>query len=135
MSDKLQKIRAALESHLNDWVSVPELAIEGQDFTPSPGALYATVNLLPRRTDNPTLTERLRDDGGIYQIGLYFPRGTDTATCDLLAGSLAAHFEAGTMLEAGIIKVRIEGTPAIAPGLPVGDRWLVPVSIRYRSIN
>lgn len=135
MTDKLQKIRAALDTHLTNWLSVPEIAWEGEDFTPTPGALYAAVNLLPRQTDNPTLSERLRDDGGIYQVALYFPRGSPTATCDIISGGLVSHFEAGTVLQAGIIKVRIEGTPAIAPGLPTGDRWLVPVSIRYRSIT
>ncbi len=129
-----QLIRAALDTHLAVMPNLPPIAWEGEDFDPVAGTTYAKVSLLPRYPDNPTLSERLQDNGGIYQISLYFPRGTETGDMDALAGTVQTHFAAGTALAAGIINVRIEGTPAIAAGFPTGDRWLVPVSIRYRSI-
>ena len=129
-----QLIRAALDTHLAAMPDVPPIAWEGEDYTPVAGTTYAKVDLLPRTPGNPTLTEQLQDNGGIYQIGLYFPRGTETGTMDALAGAVQSHFAASTSLTTGIIGVRIEGTPAIAAGLPTGDRWLVPVSVRYRSI-
>jgi len=129
-----QLIRAALDTHLANMPSPPPIAWEGEDYVPVAGTTYAKVDLLPRRPANPTLTEQLQDNGGVYQISLYFPRGTSTGDMDALAGAVQSHFAAGTSLTAGIIGVRIEGTPAIAAGLPTGDRWLVPVSIRYRSI-
>jgi len=130
----LQLIRAALDTHLAAMASVPPIAFEGEDYAPVAGTTYAKADLLPRSPDNPTLSERLQDNGGVYQIGLYFPRGTSTGVMDALAGAVQTHFAASTSLAAGIITVRIEGTPAIAAGFPTGDRWLVPVSIRYRSI-
>ena len=129
-----QLIRAALDTHLAAMAGAPTLTFEGDDFTPVPGVTYAAVALMPRRPANPTLSERLQDNGGIYQIGLKFPRGTDTGTMDALADALQLHFAAGTVLTAGIISVRIEGTPAIAGGFETGDRWMVPVSIRYRCL-
>ena len=129
-----QLIRAALDTHLSWMDCAPPLVWEGQDYTPTPGTTYAKVDLMPRRPANPTLDERTQDNGGIYQIGLYFPRGTETGRMAALAGEIQTHFAAGTLLTAGIITVRIDGTPAIAAGFPTGDRWLVPVSIRYRSI-
>lgn len=136
MSDnKQQQIRAALDTRLftlpGNWPTI----FEGEDYSPVVDVAYQMAYLLPRRTQNPTLTERLRDDGGVYQISLYFPRGADTGTCDLRAGQIVAHFPAGLMLNSGIIMVRIEGTPAIGAGMPSGDRWLVPVSIRYRCLT
>jgi hypothetical protein len=129
-----QLIRAALDTRLSTLPGLPPVAWEGEDYAPVQGVTYAKVALLPRTPSNRTLTEQLQDNGGVYQIGLYFPRGTPTGTMDALAGTIQQHFAAGTSLSAGIIGVRIEGTPAIAAGFPTGDRWLVPVSIRYRSI-
>lgn len=136
MSDnKQQQIRAALDVRLSTLAGGWHTVVEGEDYTPDVDTPYQEVYLLPRRTNNPTLTERLRDDGGVYQISLKFPRGTDTRTADLRAGEVVAHFPAGLVLVSGIIRVRIEGTPAIAAGMPSGDRWLVPVSIRYRCLT
>lgn len=129
-----QLIRAALDTHLAAMPGLPPIAWEGESYAPVTGVTYAKVDLMPRFPDNPTLSERLQDNGGIYQIGLYFPRGTETGDMDALVGTVQTHFAAGTSLAAGIINVRIEGTPAISAGFPTGDRWLVPVSIRYRSI-
>jgi hypothetical protein len=132
---KQQEMRAALDSRLAAMPDLPPVAWENSDFTPVPGQPYAAVNLLPRAVANPTLSQRLRDDGGVYQIGLYFPRGTDTATCDNLAGAVQSWFNAGLILQGATIKVQIERTPEIAAGMPADDRWLVPVSVRYRSLS
>lgn len=131
----LQLIRAALDTRLSTWADLPPVAWEGQDFAPTDGVTYAAVNLLPNRPDNPTLTESLIDAGGVYQVSLYFPRGADTGVIDALAGSLVAHFTAGLSLVAATIRVRVVGTPAITAGIPTGDRWLVPVSVRYRCLT
>lgn len=129
-----QLIRSALDTRLETTPGMPEIVYEGEDYAPVAETPYAKVDLLPRRPANPTLDEQTQDHGGVYQISLYFPRGADTGTMDALAGAVQTHFAAGTRLTAGIISLRIEGTPAIAAGFPTGDRWLVPVSIRYRSI-
>lgn len=129
-----QLIRAALDTRLSTMPGLPPIAWEGEDYAPVAETTYAKVNLLPRRPANPTLTEQRQDNGGVYQISLYFPRGAETGAMDALAGAVQLHFAASTSLSAGIINVRIEGTPAIAAGFPTGDRWLVPVSVRYRSI-
>lgn len=129
-----QLIRAALDTRLATMPGLPPIAYEGDNYAPVAEVTYAKADLMPRRPANPTLDEQTQDNGGVYQISLYFPRGTDTGTMDALAGAIQTHFAAGTRLTAGIISLRIEGTPAISAGFPTGDRWLVPVSIRYRSI-
>jgi len=135
MSTKQQEIRAALDQWLTGMPGLPDVAWENSDFAPVAGQTYAEVYLLPRAPDNPTLSQRLRDDGGVYQISLKFPRNTDTATCDNLAGAVQSRFYAGLILQGATIKVQIERTPTISAGLPSGDRWLVPVSVRYRSLT
>lgn len=135
MSTKQQQIRAALDVRLAAFTPAWPTDWEGENFAPTDGVAYQSVRLLPRAPDNPTLSERLRDDGGVYQIGLYFPRGTPTGVMDARAGALQSYFYAGLTLTNGTIRVRVEGTPAIAAGLPTGDRWLVPVSIRYRCLT
>ena len=136
MSTIQQHIRAALDTRLESLSPAIATAYEGRTFAPPVTSVpYQSVHLLPARPDNPTLTEQLRVDTGIYQVTLLYPREGDTATVDARVGALQSHFAAGTVLTSGTISVRIVGTPAIAAGMPAGDRWAVPVSIRYRTIN
>lgn len=130
-----QKIRGALDTHLSTAPDLPPVAFENSNFEPVPGQTYAEAYLMPRNPANPTLGLQMQDLGGVYQISLYFPRGADTGEMDNLAGALQNHFYAGLILHAATMRVLIERTPAIAAGMPSGDRWLVPVSVRYRCLT
>lgn len=136
MSTIQQHIRAALDTRLAALMPAWPTAWEARTFEPpSTTTPYQRVYLLPATPDNPTLDEKLRVDAGVYQVTMMFPRETDTASIDASTGALQGHFPAGLTLQSGTIGIRIVGTPAIAAGMPAGDRWAVPVSIRYRTIN
>lgn len=96
---------------------------------------YQVVSLLPAQPDTFTLGEGTHDEQGIFQVLLYFPRGNTAKAAETRAEAIQAQFYAGLSLSNGTIKVRVRGKPAIAAGFDGPDRYMVPVSIRYRSIT
>lgn len=96
---------------------------------------YQVVSLLPAQPDTFTLGETTHDEQGIFQVLLYYPRGETAKGAETRAEAIQAHFYAGLSLTNGTIKVRVRGKPAIASGFDGPDRYMVPVSIRYRSIT
>lgn len=125
-------IRAALQEHL-DLLPVGMLPYsrENTSFTPVTGQPYAEVSLLPAPTDNPTLDQRLRRDMGVFQVLLKYPVAKGSGPAESMARALQQHFPAGLTLTKGGLRIRISKTPDIAAALPVPDRFIIPVSIRY----
>lgn len=101
---------------------------------PTAAQAYQEVTLLPARPDNPTIDEATQIHNGIYQVLLRFPVGKTSLPAETVANAIAAHFPAGLQLTYGGQTVRIRGTPAIGAGYLSGERYCVPVSIRYNSI-
>lgn len=133
------KIRTALDTRL---LSVPGglgatwTAWDNKGLKTAPPATqaYQVVSLLPATPDNPTLTETTQIHAGIYQVLLCLPVGAGPLVGETIALAIVAHFYAGLPLNYDGQTVRIRGTPAIAGGYLSGDRYCVPVSIRYNSI-
>lgn len=133
------KIRAALDTRL---LSVPggisptwtAWDNKGLKSAPTTTTIYQTVSLLPARPDNPTLDEKMQIHSGIYQVLLMLPANASTLTGETLAQAIVDHFPAGLALTYSGQTVRIRGTPEIAAGYQSGDRYAIPVSVRYNSI-
>lgn len=135
----LTNIRAALDTRLlatPGGISSTLTAWDnkGPKTAPTTTQPYQVVSLLPARPDNPTLTEETTIHAGIYQVLLMFPPNAGPLPAETLAQSIASHFYAGLALTHSSQKVRIRGTPAIAAGYQSGERYAVPISIRYNSI-
>lgn len=135
----LTNIRTALDTRL---LSTPNglaaslTAWDNKGFKTAPTATqaYQIVSLLPATPDNPTLTEETTIHAGIYQVLLCFPTNAGPLAADTAAQAIAAHFHAGLELTHSGQKIRVRGTPSIAGGYLSGERYCVPVSIRYNSI-
>ena len=135
----ITNIRAALDTRLlstNGGISASLTAWDnkGTAIVPTASQPYQVVSLLPARPDNPTLDEATQIHNGIYQVLLMFPTTKGPLPADTAASAIASHFNAGLELTYGGQKLRIRGTPAIGAGYLSGERYCLPISIRYNSI-
>jgi len=128
-------VDAALEAHLLTFGSLPKVHWPNQDFDPpADGATYLKVDHI--RTQPQRLThgngERLR---GIMQVAVDVEKGAAVTNAEALVEQLVAHFPADLTLSAGSEVVRIRQTPAVATGLPDGQRWRIPISIFHETLK
>jgi len=125
-------VRAALQSKL-DGMS-PALATAWENFkddsVPIDGVPYQAAYLLPS-VENPTMGDDYHRLIGIFQINLYYPLLEGTATAEARAELISTTFKRGTSMASGGITTRIEKTPEIMPGRADGDRWMIPIKIRF----
>lgn len=138
------KIRTALDTRLLSTpggVAAQWTAWDNKGLKTAPPAAqaYQVVSLLPATPDNPTLTETTQIHAGIYQVLLCFPVASASYSggplpAETIAQAIVDHFPAGLALTYSGQAVRIRGTPAIAGGYLSGERYCVPISIRYNSI-
>lgn len=127
----LQHIRAALEQRLASMTPALPTAFENISFKPTVGEPYQRAYLLMADTENPTLDERLRVERGIFQVSLFYPTKTGPNESAARADLLRSHFAAGLVLSSGGYRIRVEGTPSVAPAMVDDDRFMVSVSIRF----
>jgi hypothetical protein len=135
----LTNIRTALDTRLLSTPGGIASALtawdnKGPKTTPTTAQPYQVVSLLPATPDNPTLTEETAIHTGVYQVLLMFPPGVGPLPAGTLTQAIAGHFPAGLSLTHNGQKVRIRGTPHIAAGYQSGERYAVPISIRYNAI-
>lgn len=131
MSDKL--INAALAARLQA-LGLPT-AYENAPFTPTSGVLYLAEAYVPADVSAPTITATgYRDHIGIYQVSIFAPKGETKGNAYTTAELVRTQFPRGLVLTNGVVKVKIE-VVSVKPSLTIGDRFVIPVSIRYRSIN
>lgn len=111
----------------------PALAtvFENDPYTPVNGTPYQQANLLFAEPDNPTMDKAFKREQGIFQVTLRYPINIGTATVNARAELIRTTFAAGTRFTSGGITVTVETTPQVAPGFKDGDRWAVPVKIRF----
>ncbi|MDO8065276.1 MULTISPECIES: phage tail terminator-like protein [unclassified Janthinobacterium] len=60
-----------------------------------------------------------------------YPPGQGTASAGARAEMIKELFRRGASFTKGDVTVQIERTPEIADGREDGDRWMVPVKIRW----
>ena len=125
----IEAIRALFDARLA--ALAPALPTAWQDVTftpPAAGAPFQRTRLIPAPTDNPTLTERLRRDRGIYQVTVSYPAGVGPGAADRRASLIQSWFPAGLVLGA---VARVRGTPAVSPPIDDPARIILAISIRY----
>lgn len=132
-------IRAALDTRL---LSVPGgiaaawTAWDNRGLKAAPAITqpYQIASLLPANPDTPGLSEQTTIHAGIYQVLLMMPINAGPLAGETAAQLVVNHFYAGLPLTYGGQTIRIRGTPEIAGSYVSGERYAVPVSVRYNSI-
>ena len=128
-----RKISAALSTRLAAMPSLPSVAWENAPFTPVSGTVYLSESYLPATTTEVGIADYSSNQFiGVYQVSVYANSGDYKLEAQTLADSVAAHFSRGIALTYEGQKVRIE-VSSIANALPEGDRYMIPVSINWRS--
>jgi hypothetical protein len=126
----VQAIRAALEQRLNAMSPALAAAWENATFTPQTDVPYQKVNLLRATPDNP-MYGPAHVASGFLQITLMYPQSAGPAPAEARAELVRTTFPRGSSMTSGGITVTVQKTPEIGPGMPDGDRWALPVRIRY----
>ena len=139
-------VRIALESTLNAMTPTLSTAWENVPFTPVTGTPYQAAYLMPATPANPTMGDGYYREQGIFQVSLMYPLQAGPKTAADRAELIRAAFKRGTSITidgidnwydyffspfGGITTTIVERTPEIGQGRVDGDRWHVPVKIRW----
>jgi len=126
------KVRAALETALAAMSPAVSTAFENKVFDPVPGTPYQRVNLLAAEPLNEEMTASYTERG-FMQVTLCYPAdkgpGPATARAELIRDT----FWRGASFVASGVTTRIIRTPEIRPAFNDGDRFCVPVRIRFEA--
>jgi hypothetical protein len=125
-------IRSALQVALNSITPALSTAWENASFNPVNGVPYQKVNLLFAQPENPEYGSSYVELG-IFQVTLMYPLSAGTAAADERSEILMDTFKRGSSFSAGGYKIIIDRTPEVMGGMRDGDRWAVPVKIRWHT--
>lgn len=123
------KIKAALETALNGMASL-STAWENAAFTPVAGTPYQQVNILFAEPDNVEYG-RTHRELGFMQIKLMYPLQVGSVTAITRAELIRSTFYRGASFTSSGVTVIIDRTPEISAGSVEGDRWAIPVKVRF----
>jgi len=121
--------RAALETALNGMTALAT-AWENSPYTPIAGTPYQQVHILFADPDNLEYGRRHRELG-YMQVKLMYPLQVGTATVAARAELIRTTFYRGASFTSGGVTVIVEKTPEVGSGQVEGDRWAVPVRVRF----
>jgi hypothetical protein len=124
-------IRKALETALAGMTPPLATAWENVLFNPTTGVPYQQVNLLAADPNNPSMGDKFRQEVGIFQITLKYTMQTGPGAADARAELLRSIFHRGATFTADGITVTIDRTPTVSMASQDGDRWSLPVKIRW----
>lgn len=125
-------VAVALETRLAAIASPLATQWENAVYTPVSDTPYQAVNLLLARPLNDERSSRYVDQG-YMQVTLRYPINTGKGTAYAAAQALRDWFYRGLALAAGGVTVLITDAPEISPAMIDGDRYAVPVKIRFRA--
>lgn len=127
----LAAISKALESHLKAMTPALDTAWENVSHTPMGGVPYQAAFFLPARPNDYAVADG-HQEIGLFQINLRYPLKQGRADVLARAEAIRAHFAKNMTLPVGQpMAVKIMRTAEIAPGFVDGDRYVVPVTIRW----
>lgn len=125
-------VRAALETALNSMSPALATAWENVSFTPVPGTPHQQVHLLCAMPDN-SEHGRTHFEQGYMQVKLMYPLQIGTSTIAARAELIRSTFYRGAAFTSGGVAVRVTHTPEVSPGSVEGDRFAVPVKVRFAA--
>lgn len=125
-------IRKALETRLAAVMPAASCAFENTTFTPAAGVTYQRSNLLPNTPDDAQIGSRVYFERGVYQVTVCAPMGSGPAACEARAQLVKDAFKRGTSLVEGAVTVIIMNAPSVSSAMIDGDRYCIPISMRYQ---
>lgn len=124
------KVRAALETALNGISPALATAWENVAYAPITGTAYQQVHLMLASPSNDEFGRKHREQG-YMQVKLMYPLQIGTSTVAARAELLRTTFYRGASFTASGVTVVIDQTPEVSPGSVEGDRYAVPVKVRF----
>lgn len=128
------KIRAALETALAAMTPALDTAWENVAYTPPASSTpYQSAFILFAEPDDPEAGNSLHVERGIFQINLKYPLQAGDGAARARAELIQSTFYRGRSFTYSGVTVSVERTPEAGQGTVDGDRWFVPVKIRFLS--
>lgn len=125
------EICAALETHLDAMTPALPTAWENASFEPEPGIAYQRAFVLLARPNDYSIADGFQEIG-LFQVNLCWPQGGGRGEVLARANAIRAHFaKAMTLPVGGPPAVKIMRTAEIGSGYLDGDRFVIPVTIRW----
>ena len=119
-------IRATLESALDGMAPALQTAWQNVPFTPVTGTPYQRATLLLAEPDNREFGASFQEQG-FLQVDLCYPQSVGSNAVEARAELLRTTFKRGTTIGS----ISIDATPEIKPAYNDGDRYVLPVRIRF----
>lgn len=123
-------VRQALEVALAAMSPALSTAWENDPFTPTPGAAYQAVFLMPARPEHVEIG-RAYTERGYLQINLNYPLNAGPGAAATRAELIRATFYRGRSFTAGSVTTHIDATPEIGPGRTEENTYFLPVKIPF----
>lgn len=127
------KVRAAIELAISAMTPALDTSFENAKYAPITGTPYQRVEWPDFMTENPTMGDGFYRIRSYFQITLCYPLQNGTADATARGMLIKALFKRGASFTNGGVTTIIEMTPIIGAGSIDGDRWSVPVKVRYRA--
>lgn len=127
------KVKAALEIALNAMVPALLTAWPNVPFTPpiSSSTPWQRADVLFAAPEDLEIGSRYHREQGVFSVTLFYPLQTGAGSAQARAELLRSIFYRGASFTNSGVTVTIEQTPEISAGYADGDRWVVPVRIRF----
>lgn len=130
MSSDHRNIRIALETAVNAMSPSLATVFENAEYTPIEGTPYQQVSILFADPSNVEYGSN-HQELGYMQVKLMYPLLVGVANIEARTALLRTTFRRGASFSNGGIVTVVSKTPSISPGRRDGDRWAVPVIIRF----
>lgn len=125
----ISAIRSTLETALDGMTPALATAWQNVPFTPVVGTPYQRASLLLAEPDNQEKGVGFQEQG-FLQVDLCYPQSVGANQAEARAELLRTVFKRGTSLANSIL---ISHTPEVKPAYNDGDRFVIPVRIRFHT--
>lgn len=126
-------IRNALENALAAIVPAIDIVHENQSYEPIAGRPYCEAYVLFATPSNPTMGDGFYQELGIFQVNLQYPTEVGTADAAARAQLIRDAFPRGATFAFSGVTVQVDRTPEIGAGTVDGDRWFLPIRVRWHA--
>lgn len=128
-----ENIRKAFEKKLISYTPVNTISFEAAEFKAPTSGAYFVCRLIPAEVQNPTFGDNYHREVGVFSVVVCTPVGKGSQLAALKAGELKELFYRSLSLFEGGDCVIVDRTPSIGSGYIDGNKYCIPVRIRYYS--